>query len=126
MSWLSNGMIQGLGRALDQTSLQQKTTAQNIANVDTPDYKAKEVVFKEEFDRSLQTYRTDSRHLPFSTSDGDSFTVKTKTDTAIHNNGNNVDIDREMAQLAKEQIQYQALVQRLSGKFNSLKTVVKG
>lgn len=126
MAWLLSDAIQNMERALDRTSLQQKTTAQNIANVDTPGYKAKHVVFKDEFDRQMQAYRTNPKHLQFSTSARGGYSISAKNDTVIHNNENNVDMDRQMTNLAKQQIQYQALVQRLNTEFSHLKTVLRG
>lgn len=41
-------------------------------------------------------------------------------------NGNNVDIDKEMAELAENQIYYNGLVDRINGKFGSLQTVIRG
>ncbi|TWK44489.1 Flagellar basal body rod protein FlgB [Bacillus paralicheniformis] len=37
-----------------------------------------------------------------------------------------MDVDQEMSEMAKNQIQYQALVERISGKFNSLRTAITG
>ncbi len=46
--------------------------------------------------------------------------------TSYQANGNNVDMDKEMADMAENQIYYEALVDRLNGKFNSLQTVIRG
>ncbi|HET7522091.1 MAG TPA: flagellar basal body rod protein FlgB [Bacillales bacterium] len=126
MSWLSNDVVSGLEKALDRTVLRQKAISQNIANVDTPGYKAKRVVFKDELDRRLQAYRTNPRHFQFSTSSAGGAYIREETDTAFNNNGNNVDMDREMAALAKNQIQYYALVAKLNGTFRRLDYVLRG
>lgn len=42
----------------------------------------------------------------------------------FNHNGNNVDIDFEMSQMAQNQIYYNALIDRLNGQFNSIKTVL--
>ncbi|HEU5140980.1 MAG TPA: flagellar basal body rod protein FlgB [Bacillales bacterium] len=125
MAWFSDGMFSRLGGALDRTSLREKTIAQNIANVDTPNYKAKQVVFREEFDHALKAYRTNPRHLEFSTS-SQVANVQARNNTVFNNNGNNVDIDREMAALAKNQIKYNALITRLNSEFRQLNLVLKG
>ncbi|HET7656797.1 MAG TPA: flagellar basal body rod protein FlgB [Bacillales bacterium] len=126
MEWFSNQIISGLETALNRTSLREKTISQNIANVDTPNYKAKRVVFKDEFDRELQARRTNPRHVPFSTATARGARVLTESGTTINNNGNNVDMDKEMASLAKNQIKYQAYVTRLNSEFRQLKLVLKG
>lgn len=122
----SSPVMKNLEMALDGSALKQKTISNNLANVDTPGYKAKETVFKQEFERSLNAYRTNQHHFTFSTDKPSSFYVKEQGGTTMNHNGNNVDVDKEMAELAKNQLYYQTLVQRINGKFNSIKMVVKG
>ncbi|ANC76855.1 flagellar basal body rod protein FlgB [Fictibacillus phosphorivorans] len=126
MSLFSGSVMKNLEMALDGSALKQKTISNNLANVDTPGYKAKETVFNQEFKKSLHAYRTDQRHFSFGTESSSSFSVREKTNTVMNHNGNNVDVDKEMAELAKNQLYYQTLVQRINGKFNSIKMVVKG
>ncbi|HWO96947.1 MAG TPA: flagellar basal body rod protein FlgB [Bacillus sp. (in: firmicutes)] len=118
-----------LEQGLNYSSLKQKTISQNIANVDTPNYKAKDVSFKNVFQQAVQqsfeAYRTDVRHYDFKSSTSSDFIVNKKQQSYQHN-GNSVDLDKEMSELAQNQIYYQALTERLSGKFNSLKTVIQG
>ena len=125
---LFSNTFQVLEKSLDYSSTKQKVISQNIANVDTPNYKAKDVV-KSSFQGALQTsieaYRTDSRHLNFNT-DNQSSTIVTQQNGAYNNNGNSVDMDKEMTDLATNQIYYNALADRLSGKFSSLQNVIRG
>ncbi|MED4532522.1 flagellar basal body rod protein FlgB [Metabacillus fastidiosus] len=121
--------INSLEQALNQSAIRQKVMSDNIANVDTPNYKAKDVSFSNILQKeigNLQAYRTDERHFEFGSHSKENFKVFTKSQTSYQQNGNNVDIDQEMTNMAKNQIQYNALVDRISSKFNSLKTVVKG
>lgn len=117
-----------LEKSLDYSSAKQKVISQNIANVDTPNYKAKDVV-KQSFDgvlqKSLEAYRTDARHFNFK-NDNNSTTIVTQQNGTYNNNGNSVDIDKEMTDLATNQIYYNALADRLSGKFSSLQNVIRG
>ncbi|SET42044.1 flagellar basal-body rod protein FlgB [Salinibacillus kushneri] len=127
---LFNNTFQVLNRSLDYASLKNQTISNNIANVDTPNYKAKNVEFKNVLNQaqsSMEANRTHQKHLPFHSNNGSSqFQVVTSQDTTYNHNGNNVDVDKEMTELAKNQIYYQALVDRINGKFNSLKTVIRG
>lgn len=123
--------IINLEKSLDYASLKNQTISNNIANADTSNYKAKRVVFKELLDNEVNSSfvptRTHEKHLLFQNSTMEnSFKVVTDRSTSFNHNGNNVDIDKEMTELAKNQIYYQALVDRISGKFNSLQTVIKG
>ncbi|XYR62090.1 flagellar basal body rod protein FlgB [Bacillus amyloliquefaciens] len=123
-----SGTIQNLENALGRADIKQKVLTNNIANIDTPNYKAKKVSFRNLLDQetsNLEAVKTDYRHVDF-TGSGDDYSIVSSSDTSYQQNGNNVDIDKEMTDLAENQINYQALVERMSGKFNSLKTVLTG
>ncbi len=126
---LFSNTIHSLEKALDYSALRQKVISNNIANVDTPNYKAQDVSFKNllsnEMNSQLTANRTNEKHFEF-TNSKNGLLITTKHDTAYNHNGNNVDIDKEMASLAENQIYYNAITQRISGKFNTLQSVVKG
>ncbi|MCY8934818.1 flagellar basal body rod protein FlgB [Bacillus atrophaeus] len=125
---LFSGTIQNLENALGRANIKQKVITNNIANIDTPNYKAKKVSFQNLLNQEssrLESVKTDYRHVDFSDA-GSKGSIVTNSNTAYQQNGNNVDIDKEMTDLAENQINYQALVERMSGKFNSLKTVLTG
>ena len=117
-----------LEKSLDYSSAKQKVISQNISNVDTPNYKAKDVVknsFQGALQASIEAYRTDSRHFNFN-ADTNSSTIVTQQNGTYNNNGNSVDMDKEMTDLATNQIYYNAVTDRLSGKFSSLQNVIRG
>ncbi|TCP29179.1 flagellar basal-body rod protein FlgB [Scopulibacillus darangshiensis] len=113
-----------LEKALNGASLNQKIISQNIANVDTPHYKAKKVVFRDALDQAISAHRTESRHMSFGGESG--YRVTETDEAAMQNNGNSVDIDKEMSKLAKSQIEYQTLVSALNHKFQQYKLVLRG
>lgn len=122
--------IQSLERALSTSALKQQTHTANIANVDTPGYKAKKVDFEAVLKsaankQALTSYKTDPKHISFS---NESFDPRvTVNENSVHKiNGNNVDMDVEMAELAKNQLHYNAVTDRISGKFRSLSSVISG
>ncbi|MGF7533203.1 flagellar basal body rod protein FlgB [Bacillus mexicanus] len=125
---LFSGTIQNLDNALNRADIKQKVITNNIANIDTPNYKAKKVSFQNSLEQESSRFeatKTDYRHIDFS--DGDSnYSIVKSRNTSYQQNGNNVDVDKEMTELAQNQINYQALVERMNGKFNSLKTVLTG
>ena len=127
---LFSGTISTLDKALSYSSTKQKVISQNIANVDTPNYKAKDVSFKAAFNEalgeSLVANRTNARHFVFNKSNQSSSTIITKNQVSYNESGNSVDIDQEMADLATNQIYYNALTERISGKFSSLQNVIRG
>lgn len=123
---LFSNSVQSLENALAYSSLKQKAISNNIANVDTPNYKAQEVSFKTELNRAtLQARRSDARHYEFKRG-STNFELNTRATTSYNHNGNNVDIDKEMAEMAQNQIYYNVLVDRMNGKFNALKEALKG
>lgn len=127
---LFGGTIQSLEKSLDYSTAKNRTISNNIANVDTPNYKAKSVVFKNvlanTMNESAQTKRTHPKHFSFQENADQSYVIRENKHTMYNHNGNNVDIDQEMAELAKNQIYYQAIVDRLNGKFRNIENVIRG
>ena len=114
---------------LDYAALNNKTIANNIANVDTANYKAREVEFKSILDNELKSNieakRTHEKHFTFNEG-SNQFNVTKNKGTSYNHNGNNVDIDKEMSNLATNQIHYNAMIDRMNGQFNSLQSVIRG
>ncbi|SHR15188.1 Flagellar basal body rod protein FlgB [Mycobacteroides abscessus subsp. abscessus] len=126
---LFSNTINTLENALNYSSTKQKVIAQNISNADTPGYKAKNVSFKSELNDAMSTVtgkQTNSKHIAIQRSGRAGVTITTDRNTSYNHTGNNVDIDKEMSDLATNQIYYNAMIERISGKFNSLQTVIKG
>ena len=121
--------VSSLERGLDFSATKNKVIQQNIANVDTPNYKAKAVdfqaIYNQEKEKQLDAYRTNERHVPFSKSP-QHVGVHTYDHLKYRQNGNGVDMDYEQAKLAENQIYYHSLVDRLNGKFNTLQQVIRG
>jgi flagellar basal-body rod protein FlgB len=126
---LFGSMITQLERGLDYSATKGKAISQNIANIDTPNYKAKSVSFKEVFANtqanSLEAYKTDARHINFKSNTTHSG-VFNYSNLRYRQDGNGVDMDKEQADLAANQIYYNAVVDRINGKFNTLQNVIKG
>ncbi|MFM9280979.1 flagellar basal body rod protein FlgB [Paenibacillus jiagnxiensis] len=110
-----------------------RVIANNIANADTPYYKAQSVEFEEELKRKLESgssgqlplKRTDPRHLPMpSASNQVEFKVVEDQNTSMNNNQNNVDIDKEMSGLAENQLLYNYTVDRVSGYYSKMKNLL--
>jgi flagellar basal-body rod protein FlgB len=123
-------------RALDAASMRQQAISNNIANVDTPHYKSESVSFEDELQKALNqnstsftAYRTDPKHFTFGTPSMQNIMPRLHKDTSVgpmQNSDNNVDLDYEMSNLAKNQLWYNALVQQTSGQFTKLRSVIGG
>lgn len=121
-----------LEKALDAAWLRNEVISQNIANVDTPGYKSKTVAFEEHLSQAMEgrgfkLLRTDKRHMASHKDDVDKVDIKVTVDRkamSIRLDGNNVDIDNEMASMAKNTIKYNVLIQSLNAGFRRLKSVI--
>ncbi len=116
-----------LERGLTGAHLRQNSISQNIANLDTPNYTAKQVNFKHTLndalnETKLKANRTNELHVDFSTAKLSTVVEANRSTTYNHNQN----IDLEMAELAKNQIYYNAMIDRLNGRFTNLQTVIRG
>lgn len=115
-------------RGLDVAFLRSQVIANNIANVNTPGFKRQSVIFEDALRKNrLSAKRYHPKHIPFSYEKADKpWRIITEHDTIYRNDGNNVDLDKEMADLAKNTIYYTAIATRLAKKFALLKVVAQG
>lgn len=127
---LFSNTITTIENGLNYSSLKQKVISQNIANEATPGYKAKDVSFKNSLqtaiDSSVNANRTDYRHFAFKGVQTSNNGIVARKNVSYNHNRNSVDVDNEMTDLAGNQIYYNALIERLNGKFSSLQTVIRG
>ncbi|MFD2171364.1 flagellar basal body rod protein FlgB [Tumebacillus lipolyticus] len=131
MSFINNRAISLLERSLDAASLRQKVISNNLANIDTPNFNRSDVSFEHTLQQvlagtAMSGRRTDERHIAIGTNRISEVKPETVTDTSttMRLDGNNVDIDVEMTNLAENQILYNALAQRINGKFATLKYAI--
>ena len=125
-----------LERGLNASSINHKVLSDNIANADTPGFKRAEVRFIDKLQYAMhhnanpgmRATRTDPRHFSF-WEPIDLSTVKPEKkvimDTIIRNDRNNVDIDQEMAALAKNTLYYNAIVTQITSQGKMLKDVIQ-
>ncbi|WP_251138585.1 MULTISPECIES: flagellar basal body rod protein FlgB [unclassified Exiguobacterium] len=118
MNWLGSDYAT-MTQAVDRTVAAQKVISANIANVDTPGYKSKRVVFGDVLDSEMKMSL--KRHATIGTSGS-----IVEQSSAMRNDGNGVDIDLEMSELSRNQIEYEALVEQLNRKFSGIQSVIRG
>ena len=120
-----------LERSLDVASLRQSVISNNIANAETPHFKRSEVVFESLLqqrmtDRSITGLRTDPRHIFIGKkSQNIKPLIQIDQNSVLNNNLNNVDLDYEMAELAKNQLRYNTLVNQVSHEIKMAKTALE-
>lgn len=133
---LSNPTMEAMTRALDGSSLRQKAIANNLANDDTPGYKAIEVSFEENLRKALRKGPgtelrlnvAHPRHIQIlgrtnAVSDVQA-EISVLEDVSFRNDGNSVDVDREMARLAKNEIYYDTVTRSLNEEFKILRLAI--
>jgi len=122
-----------LRKGLDAAWKRNEVTMNNIANVDTPGFKSSSVGFEAEMERALaadefsfSAKTTRPEHYKFASNSVEDVTptVIQNTNTSYRMDGNNVDIDYENVQLAKNSIWYSVLIEKVSSEFRKLKTVI--
>ncbi|EJL47066.1 MULTISPECIES: flagellar basal body rod protein FlgB [Brevibacillus] len=128
--------LQVLERAMNAATLRHRTIANNLANIDTPQFKSQQVIFEgylqEELNGQigngkLAAYRTDQRHIPFGNAGGFAMPqVVSNPNSYVQNSGNDVDLEAETTELAKNQIWYSGLTQLTAGHFQKLRSVIEG
>lgn len=112
-------------KALDVAWKRNEIISENIANVDTPGYKRKDVQFKEYFTSELKNSSISNSKSKLANSEN----IRVIYDNSNYSyrlDGNNVDPEREMAIMAENTIRYFTLINRLSGQFSKIRTIIKG
>lgn len=129
---ISDKTMQALTASLKYRQLRQELHASNIANAETPGYKTKKVDFEDALARALDT----DDQLKMKTSDSQHFNVGgggfnnlqpeiyEDANGIVSPDGNNVDRDQEMAEMAENKVMYDATVQLINKKMGLLKYAI--
>ena len=96
---------------LDATELRSRTIANNIANINTPNYKRRYVSFEESLKNEINNAKIE---------------VKVDKDSKVREDGNNVDLENEKVNQAAASLQYNALVSLTNTKLAMTKSVISG
>lgn len=126
MSGIFGKALSDLTSAMNYRLFRQGIISSNVANIDTPGYTAKDVVFEKELDNRMKMSATDPGHITSTSTDSPSYTVKDDPFSRIGNDSNTVDVDREMMKLTQNHLLYNAAAQTVQSKLESLKEAIKG
>jgi len=116
--------------ALDGLGLRQQAISRNLANIDTPGYRAQTIDFEDTLQRllhkgsSLPLKITNTSHQ-VSPGQGVGFSLTARPGGTSRADENNVDVDAEMIAMSEAGIQYQAVSQVVSEKLLLLKTLAR-
>jgi flagellar basal-body rod protein FlgB len=130
MSGLFDSTTQGLARSLDMRLLRHNLTTANVANAETPGYAAKKVDFEDSLSTALQNAdapSTNGEANPISSLNADIMGVQgdvyDNPDVNHSNDGNTVDMEKEMSNLAENTVLYRAAVELIKKKLGAMRYV---
>jgi len=136
MSGIINGPVNKvLANALDSAWLNQRVIANNVANVNTPNFKRSEVSFQDKLQAivaghkqaGLKLSTTSPKHIsgyPASSVEEVQAEVYRVGNTSLRADGNNVDMDIEMAKLAKVQLLYNTLMEVIAAQHRKVRVAI--
>ena len=121
--------INVLNKAAEASWTKNEIIANNIANVDTPDYKRKDLNFESLLSEALSTTSTHTKNMDKKVANLNVASLNPRVYTeyselSYRYDGNNVDIDTEQAYLADNQIKYYTLLDSMTHEFTRLKSVL--
>ncbi|MBL0124606.1 MAG: flagellar basal body rod protein FlgB [Betaproteobacteria bacterium] len=125
------------GDALKLRAERQRVLAANIANADTPNYKAMDFDFKSALQNATTgfgsptsaaagVFKTDARHLSTSTLSLPGVNMQYRTPNQLSIDGNSVEMDTERASFADNAVRYEASLRFLNGQIKTLSLAIQG
>lgn len=132
MKGMYSMQINLVGKVLDMQLQRQNVISSNLANVNTPKYKPRELEFEGELQKALgldmqgELSRTSEEHMPtaFNPKTFHADWFKQFKPREIHGE-DRVNLDKEMVKLAKNQLHYTALTQVITKNFEGIKTIIQ-
>ena len=124
-----------LERSLDLRSHNQKLIVSNLANLDTPNYKAFKMMVDEQTaahdngaGEPVALTRTRCGHMTPRNAHAETMPAERidHNPLSIRGDGNTVELEREMSNLAENTLMYNTATRLVANKFNLLKSVIKG
>ncbi|WP_312647742.1 flagellar basal body rod protein FlgB [Aminipila sp.] len=127
MSWIDNNNITLSQKSLDYLWEKQRIISENIANNDTPGYKAKTISFEDELSSQLDKFKNqknpDKDEIRKAIL-GSKMKVDVSEEESNRLDGNNVNLDVEQIELGRAQLQYQYQVFQINDQFSRIKSAI--
>jgi flagellar basal-body rod protein FlgB len=122
--------IKKLESYLNFLTARNKVISENIANVGTKNYQRKDIAFKELLNKEVNGLikTSNSRHIGAANNDEGNLKFEVIVDKSNDNVSgvNNVDIEKEMAGLAENTINFKMTTKKLNSYYRTLREVIKG
>jgi flagellar basal-body rod protein FlgB len=108
----------------------QKTISSNIANIDTPDYKTKDLKFDDQLkkskdEHSLKLMTTHNRHMNLNVKESKAnFEMYEVQGLVQQNDGNNVNLDTQISEMSKNSVMFGAIQNSIKKDSTWFKTMI--
>ena len=112
-----------LERVIRQTSIRNGILTSNIANVDTPNYQAKDVKFSQVLGNEMGMTITDARHIQAGSGENASAEIE-EEDTKSWSDKNNVEMDQEVAKMTENAMLFEAGITLFKKKIQMFKNAL--
>ncbi len=122
-NWLNPGGVSLLKTALDLFRDRQAVIASNVANLDTPGYKAKRLDFQSSLRAAVEAERSDG---PLPSGKLEVNPILSEVEGPAGPDGNTVSLEREMALMNKNDVLYKSSVELISKELDLLAAAVSG
>ena len=114
MNWMETPMLQMMEKYLDLVAFRQQLVSSNLANIDTPGYRTRDIDFAGELRRAEMQANSESPNPRV-------YEVRGLIERP---DGNNVNMERESLALARTQLQFRAAVELVRSEIHRLQTAI--
>ena len=114
-----------LHRLINAANIRQRVISSNLANVDTPGFKAKDVRFGNILGKTMKLMTTDPKHLGGGENNEVKGNVIVESDPSWGDR-NNVELDVEVAKMTENSLFHNAAIKILSSKIKMYKEAIRG
>ncbi len=113
-----SGRLANIQSALDRTTKRHSLIADNLANVNTPGFKRKDVDFNVILDGKMNPGKVRMQQMH------DEQAQRASDQTSLRLDGNNVDMEREVMSMSETELRYETLTQMTTSYFSELKNAI--
>ena len=130
MSSMFDKTTDALATSLRLRQIRHNVTSSNIANAETPGFKAKKVDFEDALASALDVdglsklATSNDNHFATGAANSPTAEIYDNPEVAVNNDGNTVDMEKEMAALAENSILYKSALQLINKKMAAIKYAI--
>lgn len=127
---MDSSNVKLMEKFIDYCSIKNKTISRNIANIGTENYQRQDVEFKDILNSNIssQSAYENKRHIKLQPISNLVSNISVVNDFKTEGTGdiNNVDIEKEMAELAKNTLNYRFATRKISSYYKNIQSVIRG